>query len=420
MKTLSTLLVAFAALTLNAQSNQFRIMVSKNQPISTALSVYGITVNFTQGASNYTDGQDMLSAPVSDSTMLLPYTQDSSSTALAFDSRPQLRHTLSVPFGAWTENAVDMFVKGVWAVPGSEQLYDVFITDNINGGSYNLYNENMLPVMPNMSFSAQYTITFVPKAMFVGFDESCYGLANGSIFARSCSGNWSADLYLNNSFLRNVTFVGTDTLLTNLAAGTYNIVYMLNGVPTDTATVLVGGPAPVVPSATISNTTPLVNDSVFFTNNSTGAMDYDWNFGDGFYSYDFAPNHVYSAPGTYVVTLTAYNATGCDNAIIYTITVSSGSLAQHATLTGHNNVNNNNNARTGELSITAQEGQAHVSTTGETPVSSMTVYSLSGQTVYSSSESANSFDFSYSTPGVYVAHYVYADGSEHTMQLMLN
>lgn len=420
MKTLTTLLIAFAALTLNAQSNEFRIMVSKNQPLSTSWNVYGITVHFCSNGSNYTDGLDQLSGSVTDSSMIMTYTEDSASDILAFDARPTLRQTLNVPFGAWVRDAADMFVQGVWDVPGSEQLYDVFITDNINGGTYNLYQENMFPVQPNMNFSTQYTVTFIPKGMFIGFDESCFGQANGSIYARSANNNWTADLYLNSSFLRNIAISGTDTLITNLAAGTYDIVYMLNGIPTDTESVIVGGPAQIIASATISNNAPLVNDSVFFTNTSTGSMDYAWDFGDGFTSTDVSPNHVYASAGTFVVTLTAYNAAGCDNTIMYTITVSSGMLANHSSLLSQSNPQYINNARTANPDVTSQEGQAHVSMRSEVVIASVSIYAMSGQMVYASSESSTNFDFTYTTPGIYVAHFVYADGSEYTMQVPLN
>lgn len=55
------------------------------------------------------------------------------------------------------------------------------------------------------------------------------------------------------------------------------------------------------------------NNSVAFTNNSTG---YDsgvwWDFGDSTaISNTFSPTHVYTSPGTYIVTLVVENAAGC-------------------------------------------------------------------------------------------------------------
>ena len=40
-------------------------------------------------------------------------------------------------------------------------------------------------------------------------------------------------------------------------------------------------------------------------NNSTDANSYQWDFGDGFITSGFQPGHVYAAPGTYTILLTA-------------------------------------------------------------------------------------------------------------------
>ncbi|MBN1117639.1 MAG: PKD domain-containing protein [Bacteroidales bacterium] len=46
---------------------------------------------------------------------------------------------------------------------------------------------------------------------------------------------------------------------------------------------------------------------VFFTNYSTDAQYYEWDFGDGFTSTDVAPSHYYRSEGTYQVQLAAHN-----------------------------------------------------------------------------------------------------------------
>ena len=48
-----------------------------------------------------------------------------------------------------------------------------------------------------------------------------------------------------------------------------------------------------------------VSDEVYFTNNSLDARYFEWNFGDGTSSTDVNPIHVYTASGTYTVTLSA-------------------------------------------------------------------------------------------------------------------
>jgi gliding motility-associated-like protein len=51
--------------------------------------------------------------------------------------------------------------------------------------------------------------------------------------------------------------------------------------------------------------------TVNFTNNSTGATTYLWNFGDTDTSTAFSPVHIFELQGEYQVILTAYNTPGC-------------------------------------------------------------------------------------------------------------
>ena len=73
---------------------------------------------------------------------------------------------------------------------------------------------------------------------------------------------------------------------------------------------------------------------VSFTNTSTGAASYSWDFGDQSNSSAIAPSHAYIGNGVYVVTLTAING-ACTDVITFDVTLSVG-LDE---LTGLSNVN---------------------------------------------------------------------------------
>ena len=54
---------------------------------------------------------------------------------------------------------------------------------------------------------------------------------------------------------------------------------------------------------------------VKFSNSSSGAVSYEWNFGDGSTSTEMNPFHTYTAEGKYTVQLVSTNATGCTDTI---------------------------------------------------------------------------------------------------------
>jgi hypothetical protein len=70
----------------------------------------------------------------------------------------------------------------------------------------------------------------------------------------------------------------------------------------------VNGPAQVTAQASASVTVAEPGQEIQFTASAQNADTYNWNFGDGNTSADMNPVHLYNAPGTYQVTLTASNA----------------------------------------------------------------------------------------------------------------
>ena len=60
---------------------------------------------------------------------------------------------------------------------------------------------------------------------------------------------------------------------------------------------------------------PKENTFTQFTNQSVGATNYVWNFGDGDSSTEVNPKHLFNATGTYNVCLAAINAAGCSDTI---------------------------------------------------------------------------------------------------------
>ena len=77
------------------------------------------------------------------------------------------------------------------------------------------------------------------------------------------------------------------------------------------------GPTPARPVAsfTYSPGSPTAGQTIYFSDTSTNTpTSWAWSFGDGGTSTARNPTHAYASPGTYLVTLTATNAAGSDDA----------------------------------------------------------------------------------------------------------
>ncbi|MEK7833782.1 MAG: PKD domain-containing protein, partial [Acidobacteriota bacterium] len=97
--------------------------------------------------------------------------------------------------------------------------------------------------------------------------------------------------------------------VTYSAAGVYDVTLIAsNGVLSDTFTqvnYITVGSTPVALFSFAAN-----QGEVAFTNNSSNAVSYTWDFGDGTTSDEANPTHTYAASGNYEVTLTAKNECG--------------------------------------------------------------------------------------------------------------
>ncbi|HRF81023.1 MAG TPA: PKD domain-containing protein, partial [Flavobacteriales bacterium] len=79
-----------------------------------------------------------------------------------------------------------------------------------------------------------------------------------------------------------------------------------------------------------------VNTPVGFTNNSTGGDSHIWEFGDGQFTTEFAPEHTYATPGTYTVTLVVDNGSCTSTWTGQVIVETSTSISGNSAITGVN------------------------------------------------------------------------------------
>ncbi len=114
---------------------------------------------------------------------------------------------------------------------------------------------------------------------------------------------------------------------TYTGAGTYTVILQAqtsNGCADNDTAVLTLGAAVVadyIPAGGSYN----VNQGINFTNQSTGAVNYSWNFGDNTAASTVTdPSHAFTQPGTYTVVLIADNGTTCSDTVDYVFTINSG------------------------------------------------------------------------------------------------
>ncbi|MCL4264667.1 MAG: PKD domain-containing protein [Anaerolineae bacterium] len=117
-----------------------------------------------------------------------------------------------------------------------------------------------------------------------------------------------------------------------------------------------------------SNSPIMVGETAVFTNTTTGQppLSYEWDFGDGNGSTDSNPTHVYAAPGTYTVTLTATNdfetAVVTDTFVVNPEALTAGFASNSPVVVGETAVFTNSTTGTGPISYEWDFGDGDGST----------------------------------------------------------
>jgi len=218
----------------------------------------------------------------------------------------------------------------------------------LNGTSFD--NTNGLAAPNNSNISAVGTYTFmlvatdasvpctdtaivvvniypIPTSDFAFFpDNQCAGTTNIN-FANNSTGVQGGTTYLWN-FGDGNTSTSPNIMHTYGAGGAYNVTLTVTNGPgcTDISNTTVT--ALDIPNIGISGADadgdltncllpadPSTSQDVTFSNTTTGAVSYDWDFGDGSPIFTTASNadfvHTYNTYGTFTVTMTATHANGC-------------------------------------------------------------------------------------------------------------
>lgn len=164
-------------------------------------------------------------------------------------------------------------------------------------------------------------IPATPKVDIQTYSETCAGAANGSAYIQSASADWQMRIYRNGTLLNTLAVASRDTFIHGLSIGCYSFEYVAKDGSTATISKIVSAPNNIISTCRVHYLDSPEQNVVSFINYSSGAVTFDWDFGDGEHSAEISPEHIYTKPGTYTVTLTAYNINACQATSTYTIVI---------------------------------------------------------------------------------------------------
>lgn len=120
------------------------------------------------------------------------------------------------------------------------------------------------------------------------------------------------------------TSTATDPVITYNSSGTFDVtLHAIDGIDTNTMVQTISVSVGTPPNSLFSSNSPvyLPNSTIYFSNASSNASSYNWDFGDGNVSTDANPWNQYASAGTYDVMLIASNYICPSDTIIKTVEV---------------------------------------------------------------------------------------------------
>jgi len=235
---------------------------------------------------------------------------------------PLLTQSISIPIKVMTG------LSGVYQIYGSDmqnlpagaciQLHDNFTNTNqdLRLGSYTctiIDTESVTRFVINISISA---LSISSSFM----NPACSSSGDGYISASGLTGTAPWNYYwkdsVNNIIKTSLLKTTADTLF-EMNAGAYRVDITSNGTCANGTVIfyLQGTQSPEALFTSSTDDEATFSQAVSFTNNSTKANNYWWDFGDGTGTNDANPSHYYVSVGTFIATLTAFGSTCADSSI---------------------------------------------------------------------------------------------------------
>jgi gliding motility-associated-like protein len=161
------------------------------------------------------------------------------------------------------------------------------------------------------------TVDQYPVISIAGDTSICYGTSTVITASGGTNYTWSTSVGLSDSTIANPT-------ATPLTTTSYSVTAS-NGNCSASSSVTVTVASPINASFTPDTTQGSPPLTVHFTDNSTGATSWSWNFGDGNTDNTQNPTHQFADTGTYTVILLVTNAEGCTDTATFKIIIEQNS-----------------------------------------------------------------------------------------------
>lgn len=269
----------------------------------------------------------------------------SSATTVVVNPLPTVTITADAPTTFCTGGSVnltsDQTTGNVWSTSATSQSINV----NTSGTYTVTYTDGNGCEATSNSIAVSVSATPVPTIAASGSTTICSGDDVTLTASASDSYVWN----LNGSPISGATSQTYNASVQGVYTVTVTNANPCDGVGTSAQTVVFINPTPNA-SATYSST----GNSVTFTNNSTGATSYAWDFGDGNNSTLANPTYSYAAGGNYTVTLTATNGSCSD---VTTINIVNLAVEDEISLVENINIYPNPATQNATLSVVLTESK---------------------------------------------------------------
>ncbi|HKC67740.1 MAG TPA: PKD domain-containing protein [Bacteroidia bacterium] len=315
-------IACFLQLSLNTAKATTPVMLLRLE--ATGQSMFNETVVYfdTNGTFGYNDLYDAPSMGVAPGYLNILTRLDS--IDFQIKCLPLLTQNMSIPVKVVTgvSGTYQIYAKELQNLPGGAC---VMLHDNLTNSDFDLRSGAYNCTISDTESVARFVLNFSISALSVignAINPTCVTSGNGYIVASGANGTAPWNYYWKdslNNIIKTSTAKNTADTLFGLNAGVFSVDINTNGTCTN-GTLTFSLQKSVYTTAlytTIADTLNLDNEGVVFTNKSTNAGSFWWDFGDGGSTSDTNATYNYTSEGTYTVTLTAFGSICADTSVYF-------------------------------------------------------------------------------------------------------